>query len=361
MTSPGLHLTKLTIDGQIWQQVRDFAHSGPGDAVYRLTFGPNSETEIVFGDGRNGRRPPDGAECSATFDSPTGPVGVTMRRAEVPATQDQTLWVAIRNSSNALSFCTYGGDRCSMPRSSGSASNWCRATFVLLALVAVLLLMLAIRVYAACIALPRAVPPSLSLGRSLRSLASPLTRRLSGGLKRAPWLAGLGLIIGACASREPPPTHFGPWGPISRVQEPDRSVLVAAITALTIADAKSVVLARYAGDIYRRLDLASLNNQVPVAVDVGGQLGPIDTGSATYRARVFETDFPGKTTILEVSAPNLRGGWATLTAWRWDALAWNCDLPGRAEHLTLRLEDKHWKVTVTSTDPKGLLLQTDCP
>jgi hypothetical protein len=122
-----------------------------------------------------------------------------------------------------------------------------------------------------------------------------------------------------------------------------------------------VVLARYAGDIYRRLDLASLSNQVPVAVDVNGKLGPIDTGPPTYRARVFELDFPRKTTILEVSVPNLHGDWATMTAWRWDALAWKCDLPGKAEHLTLKLEDKHWNVTVTSTDPKVLLQQRDCP
>jgi len=138
-------------------------------------------------------------------------------------------------------------------------------------------------------------------------------------------------------------------------------VLVAAIKALTAADARSVVLARYAGDIYRRLDLASLNRQVAVAVDVGGQLGPIDTGLPKYRAKVFETDFPGKTTILEVSAPSLRGGSATVTAWRWDALAWTCSLPGRAEHLTLRLEDKQWKVTARAADPEGLLLKAGCP
>ena len=190
---------------------------------------------------------------------------------------------------------------------------------------------------------------------------SPLTRHPLGDFKRAAWLAGLGLIIGACASKEAPPTHFGPWGPISPVQEPERSVLVAAITALTATNPESVVLARYAGDIYKRLDLALLNSQIPVAVDVGGKLGPIDTGSPKYRVKVFELDFPGKTTILEVSAPKLHGGWATMTAWRWDALAWNCSLPGKSEHLTLRRDEKHWSVTITSADPKALLLQTDCP
>jgi hypothetical protein len=136
---------------------------------------------------------------------------------------------------------------------------------------------------------------------------------------------------------------------------------VAAIAALTVDDADSVILARYAGDIYRRLDLAALNYHVPVAVDVGGKLGFIDEGAPIYRAKVFEIDFPGKTTILEVSDPKLHSGWATLTAWRWNGLAWNCNLPGKAEHLTLRIEDGHWKVTATSVEPTILLLQTDCP
>ena len=190
---------------------------------------------------------------------------------------------------------------------------------------------------------------------------SPLTRRPLGDPKRAAWLTGLALILGACASREAPPTHFGPWGTIAPVQEPERSVLVAAIIALTATSPESVVLARYAGDIYKRLDLAPLNDQVPVAVDVGGKLGPIDLGSPKYRAKVFELDFPRKTTILELSVPDMHRGSATMTAWRWDALAWNCNLPGKSEHLTLRLEGGHWNVTITPADRKLLLLQTDCP
>ncbi len=199
------------------------------------------------------------------------------------------------------------------------------------------------------------------LRRRVPDLQPPRTRRPSGALEPARWIAGLALIVNACASTQGPPTHFGPWGPVSPVREPDRSVLVAAITAVTAGDARSVVLARYAGDIYRRLDLASLNREVPVAVDAGGQLGPIDTGMPKYRAKVFETDFPGKTTILELSAPSVRGGSATVTAWRWDALAWNCSLPGRSERLTLKLEDEHWKVTDTSADPERLLLKAGCP
>ncbi len=139
-------------------------------------------------------------------------------------------------------------------------------------------------------------------------------------------------------------------------------MIVAAVGALTQNDAASVVLARYAGDAARRLDLASLSYQVPVAVDANGKLGPIDEGAPVYRAKVFEVDFPRKTTILEVSVPKIRGDRATLTAWRWDALAWKCDLPGRTEEVTLALGDGDgkWSVTAVSRGSK-VLIQAGCP
>lgn len=178
-------------------------------------------------------------------------------------------------------------------------------------------------------------------------------------------LAGLGLALalfaGACASTQEPPTHFGRWGPIAPVKEPELSVLAAAIGALTAEDSRTVVVARYAGDIYRRLDLDALRTRVRVTMDVDGKLGPIDRGKAKYRARVFEADFPGKTTILEVSVPRIRGASATLTAWRWDGLAWNCELRGTAEHVTLGQEGGHWKVADVSAEPGVVVLKTDCP
>lgn len=182
-------------------------------------------------------------------------------------------------------------------------------------------------------------PPGIS-GTGTRVAAA------RGARMRAALLLGggfaLALAMSACASRDAPPTHFGPWGAVHSLQEPDRSILIAAIAALTGDNGKSVVLARYAGDVHRRLDLASLSNEVPVAVDAGGRLGPIDEVSSKYRARVFETDFPRKTTILELSAPKRDGREATVTGWLWDALAWNCDLPGRAHSLTLKLENDRW-------------------
>jgi hypothetical protein len=174
-------------------------------------------------------------------------------------------------------------------------------------------------------------------------------------------IAALAAILSGCTAAPPPPTHFGRWGPISPVHEPERSVLLAAIASVAAGHANSIVLARYAGDRDRRLDLAPLAGEARIAVDASGRLGPIDTGMPEYRARVFEYDFPGRTTILELSVPAIRGDAATLNAWRWDALAWKCELPGKKEAIALRRVDGRWTVAATTPDPGSQLLRKDCP
>jgi len=174
-------------------------------------------------------------------------------------------------------------------------------------------------------------------------------------------LALLAAAACACTAAPPPPTHFGRWGPISSIREPERSVIASAVAALSAGQERSTVLARYAGDRDRRLDLAPLAGELSVAVDAAGRLAPIDTGMPEYRARVFEYDFPGKTTILELSVPAVHGDAATLTAWRWDALAWRCELPGRKETVALRRIEGGWTVTARTPDPGAVLLRKDCP
>ena len=173
--------------------------------------------------------------------------------------------------------------------------------------------------------------------------------------------AVLALAVCACTAAPPPPTHFGRWGPVSPVREPERSVLLAAVAVLADGHADSIVLARYAGDRDRRLDLASIAGESRVAVDTAGKLGPIDTGMPQYRSRVFEYDFPGKTTILELSVPAVRGDSATLTAWSWDGLAWKCELPGKAEVVSLARADAAWVVRATTPQPGGVRLGKECP
>ena len=169
------------------------------------------------------------------------------------------------------------------------------------------------------------------------------------------------LLAASCASKPAPPTHFGPWGLSYPLGETDRAVFIAAVVAATTGETDRVVLARYAGGVDRRIDLAPLDHQVPVAVDAGGRLGTIDWGPAQYRTRVFDYYFPGRTTILELSPPDVRGGSATITASRWDALAWKCELPGRSERLHLRFEGERWILGAAPDDAKALRLPTHCP
>ena len=174
-------------------------------------------------------------------------------------------------------------------------------------------------------------------------------------------LATCSLVSFACASAPAAPTHFGRWGVSYPLREPDRSVIVAAVVAATTGETDRVVLARYAGDLGRRIDLASLDHQVPIRVDSGDKLGPVDTGPAAYRARVFDYYFPGGTSILELSAPDVRGESAAVVVTRWDALAWKCDLSGRSERLTFRLREGHWILAAAPGDAKALVLHMNCP
>ena len=137
-------------------------------------------------------------------------------------------------------------------------------------------------------------------------------------------------------------------------------MILAAVAALSAGEADSIVLARYAGDRDRRIDLAPLAGEVAVRVDTADRLGPIDTGMPEYRSRVFEYDFPGRTTILELSAPSVRGDSATLTAWHWDGLSWHCELPGRVETVALERVDGRWTVRSRTPRPGSVQLRTDC-
>jgi hypothetical protein len=137
--------------------------------------------------------------------------------------------------------------------------------------------------------------------------------------------------------------------------------MIAAITSLTAANPESFVLSRYTGDMNRRIDLAPLAGEIPVAVDVSVRLASIDNGLPARRAKAFATAFPGKTTILEILVPTVGGESATMSAWTWDARAWECWLPGKREDLTLRLEGNEWTVTNMNVVPNMSLAQTDCP
>ena len=57
---------EIMVGGSRWEPVSSFSASGPGDRVYVVSE-VDGNTVIEFGDGKNGARPPTGAEVIASY------------------------------------------------------------------------------------------------------------------------------------------------------------------------------------------------------------------------------------------------------------------------------------------------------
>jgi hypothetical protein len=104
-------LPKVTIkvNGRRWQQVKNFARSGPTERHY-VAETTGGKTIISFGNGVRGATLPASSNVQATYRTGAGKAGEvklsyrTAGRHKV----DQGLWVAIRNRTHAISFGRYG-------------------------------------------------------------------------------------------------------------------------------------------------------------------------------------------------------------------------------------------------------------
>jgi hypothetical protein len=97
----------VKINGRPWRQVKSLAKSGPRGRQYvAKTIG--NQTTIMFGDGVAGAELPTGSNLEATYRYGSGMSAVTLSyRLKVQPTQDQALWVAIRNRTHAIGFGRY--------------------------------------------------------------------------------------------------------------------------------------------------------------------------------------------------------------------------------------------------------------
>ena len=65
----------IKIDGKAWNPVSSFRDSKPEDRHYVVKTEPGGETIVLFGDGKNGRRPPPGSEIRASYRDSAGARG----------------------------------------------------------------------------------------------------------------------------------------------------------------------------------------------------------------------------------------------------------------------------------------------
>ena len=90
----------VTVDGSLWREVESLGRFGPDAAVYVAKRGADGSTTVRFGDGRQGRRPPAGAQVAATYHHDGG-VGVI---ATIPWPPAPPLSLEVHASPERLSL-----------------------------------------------------------------------------------------------------------------------------------------------------------------------------------------------------------------------------------------------------------------
>lgn len=98
----------VTVNGKPWRRVPNLTDAGAGDRVFTVVRTDGGKTVVQFGAGVHGARPPVGSKIAVGYRTGAGSGGNTMtvvlQRTATPPTDDQALWVAIRNRTKAISF-----------------------------------------------------------------------------------------------------------------------------------------------------------------------------------------------------------------------------------------------------------------
>jgi len=100
-------VSKLLVGGRPWREVSGFEASGPQDTHYVVRAEEDGRASIHFGDGEHGRVPDRGAEIEMTLETSQGSMSVKLQGSSVNVTEDHAEWVAIRQSTERISFSRY--------------------------------------------------------------------------------------------------------------------------------------------------------------------------------------------------------------------------------------------------------------
>jgi hypothetical protein len=111
----------VTVDGKRWRLVPSLADSSSRDREFTAVQTAGGKTVVQFGDGIHGARPTVGSTITVRYRTGGGasgnPATVVLQTAAAEGTVDQTLWIAIRNRSHAISFeCREGQGQSSARR-----------------------------------------------------------------------------------------------------------------------------------------------------------------------------------------------------------------------------------------------------
>lgn len=95
----------VAVDGAAWTRVASLRRVGPEDRVYTVSSEEDGTTEVRFGDGSRGLRPPAGSTLTVTYKTGGGATGNVSRVVE-DARLEPRFWLIEQDGSGAVGWET---------------------------------------------------------------------------------------------------------------------------------------------------------------------------------------------------------------------------------------------------------------
>ncbi len=100
----------VAVDGAAWTRVASLKRVGPEDRVYTVSTEDDGTTEVRFGDGSRGLRPPAGSTLTVTYKTGGGATGNVSRVVE-DARLEPRFWLIEQDGSGAVGWETLDRSR----------------------------------------------------------------------------------------------------------------------------------------------------------------------------------------------------------------------------------------------------------
>src|SRR5438309_10089006 len=93
----------VAVDGAPWTRVQSLRRAGPDDQVFTVSTEDDGTTEVRFGDGSCGLRPPAGSTLTVTYKTGGGAIG-NVSRVGRDARLEPRFWLVERDGSGAVGW-----------------------------------------------------------------------------------------------------------------------------------------------------------------------------------------------------------------------------------------------------------------
>ena len=95
----------VEVDGMAWRRVESLRRARPEERVFAVTTEEDGTTEVRFGDGQRGLRPPANSTVKVTYRTGGGAVGSVSRTVD-DARDEPRFWMAAKDGEGAVGWRT---------------------------------------------------------------------------------------------------------------------------------------------------------------------------------------------------------------------------------------------------------------